>query len=87
MDIDDELNSSRIAEVIKKTKIGQGMQFLPRTLTDLTKKLQIWLQELAESTEASAVRNKVAAVLEELHRQKGIMQERYNAIKNENDIV
>ena len=87
MDIDDELNSSRIAEVIKKTKIGQGIQFLPRTMTDLTRKLQIWLQELAESTEASAVRNKVAAVLEELHRQKGITQERYNAIKNENDIV
>ena len=62
MDID-ELNSSRIAEIIKKTKVGQGMQFLPRKLTDLTKQLQIWLEELAESG-AFAVRNKVVAVLD-----------------------
>ena len=50
-----ELNSSHIADIIKKNKIGQGIQFLPRKLSDLTKHLQIWLQELAE-TKASAVR-------------------------------
>ena len=61
----DELNSSRLADIIKKTKIGQGINFLPRKLVDLTKQLQIWLEELAK-TKTSAVRNKVRAVLEEL---------------------
>ena len=85
LDIDD-INSSRLANIIKETKIGQGIKFLPRKLSDLTKQLQISLEELAKSG-ASAVRNKVRAVLEELFRQKGITQDRYNSIKDENDIL
>ena len=60
-----------ITIVIKETKIGQGLKFLPQTLTDLTNNLQTWLEELVE-TRKMEVRNKVAAVLEELHRWKGI---------------
>ena len=85
LDIDD-INSSRLANIIKETKIGQGIKFLPRKLSDLTKQLQISLEELAKSG-ASAVRDKVRAVLEELLRQKGITQVRYNSIKDENDIL
>ena len=31
----DELTSSRLADIIKETKIGQGIKFLPRKLSDL----------------------------------------------------
>ena len=82
----DDLTSSRLADIIKETKIGQGIKFLPRKLNDLTKHLQIWLEELAKS-KTSAVQKKVSAVLEELLRRKDITQERYNLIKEENDIV
>ena len=82
----DELTSSCLADIIKETKIGQGIKFLPRKLGDLTKHLQIWLEELAKS-KTSAVQKKVLAILEELLRRKYITQERYNLIKEENDIV
>ena len=41
---EEEFNSSRLVGVIKDTKIGQGLKFLPRKLADLTKYLQIWLE-------------------------------------------
>ena len=66
-----ELNSSRLADIIKKTKVGQGIKFLPRKLIDLTKQLQIWLEEIAKS-KSSALQKNVAAVLEELLRRKDI---------------
>ena len=37
----DELTFSRLVDIITETKIGQGMTFLPRKLSDLTKQLQI----------------------------------------------
>ena len=42
--LEDELDSSRIVDVIKGTKVGQGLKFLPRKLNDLVKSLQIWLK-------------------------------------------
>ena len=69
----DELTSSRLADIIKETKIGQGIKFLPRKLSDLTKHLQICLKELAKS-KTSAVQKKVSAILEELLRRKCITQ-------------
>ena len=45
----DELDSSRIVDVIKGTKVGQGFKFLPRKLNELVKSLQIWLEELTET--------------------------------------
>ena len=39
--LEEEFNSSRLVEVIKDTKIGQGLKFLPRKLAELTNKLQI----------------------------------------------
>ena len=39
-----ELSSSRIVDVIKGTKVWQGLKFLPRKLNDLAKCLQIWLK-------------------------------------------
>ena len=83
----DELTSSRLADIIKETKIGQGIKILPRKLSDLTKQLQIWLEELAKSKE-SAVQKKVVAVLNELLQElQELLQERYDLIKEDNDIV
>ena len=75
-----------VAAVIKETKIGQGLPFLPRKVRDLTKNLHVWLEELAE-TGSSTVRNKISALLEELLRQKGISHHRYTSIKEENNIL
>ena len=40
----EEFNYSRLVDVIKGTKIVQGLKFLPRKLADLTKNFQIWLE-------------------------------------------
>ena len=42
----DDFYSSRI--VIKNTKVGQGLKFLPRKLNDLVTSLQVLLEELTE---------------------------------------
>ena len=84
----DDFDYSRVADVIKNTKTQtqrQGLKFLPRKLNDLVKSLLVWLEELAE-TGKTEVRNKVAAVLEELLRRKGISHDRYTAIKEVNNI-
>ena len=74
-----------VALVVKDTKIGQGLKFLPRKMTDLVKSLQTLLTEFVE-TGSSTVRNNVTAVLEKPLRRKGITQERNSFIKGENDI-
>ena len=68
-----------IAAVIKQTKIGQLLKFLPPTLVDLAKTLHSLLAELAE-TEKSTVKNTLANILEELLRQNAITTERCMAI-------
>ena len=42
--LEDELDSSRIVDVIKGTKVGRGLKFIPRKLNDLVNSLQIWLE-------------------------------------------
>ena len=61
----EEIDLPAVAAVIKETKIGQGLPFLPRKVSELTKHLHVWLEELAE-TGASTVRNKISALLKEL---------------------
>ena len=41
--LNDDLDSLRVAEVIKNTKVGERLKFLPRKLTDLVKSLQVLL--------------------------------------------
>ena len=62
--LEEEFNSSWLVDDITDTKIGQGLKFLARKLADLTKLLQIWLEDLAEMGQRD-VRNKVGAVLKE----------------------
>ena len=80
------MDLSAVALVIKDTKIGRGLKFLPRKMNDLVTSLQALLTELVE-TGSRAIRNDVGSVLDELLQRKGITQERYNAIREENDIV
>ena len=47
--VEDELDSSRILNVIKGTKVGQGLNILPRNLNDLVKSLQFWLDDFVET--------------------------------------
>ena len=75
-----------VALIIKDTKIGQGLKFLPTKMNDLVKSLQTLLTELFE-TRSSVVRNNIRAVLEELLQRKGNTQQRYNSIKDETDIL
>ena len=82
----EDLDLPTVALIIKDTKIGQGLKFLPTKMNDLVKSLQTLLTELFE-TRSSVVRNNVRAVLEELLQLKGITQQRYNSIKEENDIL
>ena len=75
-----------VADIIKDTKTGQGLNFLPRTLTKLTKKLTLLLEELSK-TGQSRVKKEVAGVLEELLRQGGVSLHKYQEIKDENNIL
>ena len=45
----EQMDLPTIALVIKDTKVGQGLKFLPRKLTDLMQQLQIWLKDLVET--------------------------------------
>ena len=64
----EELDLPTVLEIIKETKIGEGLQFLPKTIGPLKKMLQSLLEELTEK-ENLIVRSGLSAVLEELHQQ------------------
>ena len=75
----------KIANVIKSTKIGNGLEHLPTSTKDLKNALQLWLTELTE-TGMDNLKEKIEAVLNELLRRRVITQNRYNAIKEINNI-
>ena len=82
----DQLGLVKLTAVIKETRIGRGMNFLPRKTGYLINSLQEWLKELAE-TGTSVVRDKISSVLEELLRRKEMTTERYNELKQEHNIM
>ena len=45
----EEMDLPTIAVVIKNTKAGQGLKFLPRILNDLKQQLHIYLKDLVET--------------------------------------
>ena len=69
-----------IKEVITGTKIGEGLQFLPRTLRSLRYTLQSLLEDLKESGSAF-LKSKITAILDELLRQNAIRSEEYENLK------
>ena len=82
----EDLDLPAIALIIKDTKIGRGLKLLPRKINDLVQSLQTLLTELAEAG-SSTIQSNVRSVLEELLQRKDIIQERYNTIKDEHNIL
>ena len=75
-----------MTDVIRETKIGQGMNFLPRKTGDLVDSLREWMQEFVEIG-GSVLQNKISSVLNELLQRKTISDERYNELKEEINIL
>ena len=60
-----------IKEVITNTKVGEGLKFLPRTISNLRYTLQSLLAELKESGSV-VLKTKISAIMEELLRRNAI---------------
>ena len=61
----DDLNLDKVISEIKTTKIGRGIDFLPRETPDLLTKLKEWVMVFAKDGTA-ALRQKILGVLDEL---------------------
>ena len=87
VDAVDELDDiKKLTDVLKETKIGEGMDFLPRKTADLVDSLREWILEFVEKGGA-ALQNKISSLLNELLRRKTISEERYTELKEENNIL
>ena len=75
-----------MTDVIRETKIGQGMNFLPRKTGYLIDSLLEWMEEFVEKG-GTVLQNKISSVLNELLCRKTISDERYNELKEENNIL
>ena len=67
--LEDLTDVEAVADIVKETKVGQGLKFLPRTLDGLHESWQLLQKELDE-TGSATIRNRLAAVLKELNRHK-----------------
>ena len=72
-----------VALVIKDTKVGQGVKFLPNTMKSLRESLCTLSKELIDPGSA-VIKTQLIPVLEELHRHKG---KQYATVKRELDIL
>ena len=75
-----------VALVIKDTKVGQGVKFLPNTMKSLRESLGTLSKELI-NTGRAVINTQFIPVLEELHRRKGINDKQYATMKRELDIL
>ena len=82
----DELDIKKLADVIKETKFGQGMDFMSRKTTVLLDSLRELLLELAEKG-GQVIQSKISSILNELFQRKAISKERYNELKEENNNI
>ena len=76
------LDLTAIADIIKDTKVGRGLKFLPRTVDDLKKKLQVLLNEIATKG-IDAIKKELIAILDELLHKNGITKDEYISINND----
>ena len=81
----DEIDIKKLTNIIRETKIGQGMDFLPRKTDVLIDTLQQWLQELVENG-GTALKNHISSLLNELRQRKKISEERYDQLKEQHSI-
>ena len=83
----EEIDLPTVSAVIKETKVGQSLKFLPTTIGNLRKNLHSLLTELAETGKSVLKEHKITGLLDELYRRNGISNERYTTIKIDNDIM
>ena len=76
------LDLAAIADIIKDTKVGRGLKFLPRTVDDLKTKVQVLLKEIATKG-IDAIKNELIAILDELLHKNGITKNEYTSINND----
>ena len=69
------------AMIIKDTKVGRGLKFLPRKLTDLKNKIQSTMNE-----ENISLKD-ILVYLDEMFRKNGISVNDYQSIKKEIDNI
>ena len=77
---DDNLNLDKVISIIKTTKIGRGIDFLPRKTEDLKKKLYDWAISYSDGQQQPDLKKKIMAALHELRFRKVIAKEKYNDI-------
>ena len=84
-----EVDLPRVINIIKETKIGHGIKFLPSTLPDLKNRLHLLLTNNDESvdTEMSSIKREIHALLEELLRRKAISTAQDTTVKEDNNIL
>ena len=70
----------KITEVIMDTKIGQGLNFLPRTICNLQHTLHSLLKELEENG-SELIKSNIASILDELVNRNAIRREEYLNLK------
>ena len=59
VEIIDEIDIKQLTDVVRETKIGQGMNFLPRKTGDLINSLREWMQEFVEKG-GTVLQNKIS---------------------------
>ena len=80
------MDIKKLTDVIRETKIGQGMDFLPRKTDVLINMLQQLLEELVEKG-GDFLKNNISSLLNELRQRKKISEERYDQLKQQHDIM
>ena len=84
--LDDLTDLEAVADIVKGTKVGQGLKVLPRTLDGLHKSWQLLQKELHE-TGSAMIRNHLAAMLKELNEHKIVSDKLYVKLKEDNKIL
>ena len=79
------LDLDKVISEIKSTKVGRGINFLPRETSDLMKKLKEWAMEFAKNGTA-ALRQKILSVLDELLFRNVITKEDHKDIKEDSKV-
>ena len=85
-----QLNSSRatnrsishVANIIKMSKIGRGVKFLPRTTRRLYDTLNMIVDVAPPNSSNSVLKEELLAILDELLQRKAIPEKDYNIIRN-----
>ena len=82
----DAMDIKKLTDIIKETKIGQGLEFLPRKTGVLIDTFQQMLQELVNHGGA-ALKENILSFLNELVHRKKISVKRYDELKEQHDIA